>query len=174
MAEIGPNSLPPPKRRSGWRRFLAQFKNLLIYILLAAAVVTAAIGEWEDALVILGVVVINAVVGYIQEGKAERPRRDPEPPVGQGHRRARWPAARAGGEDLVPGDVVFLQPGDRVPADIRLIDAAGLRVTRPSSPASRCPSTRTRRRRPKRRSRRSALHGLLRHPGHVWPGLGSW
>ena len=71
LATFGPNRLPAPVRRSAWRRFLAQFKNLLIYVLLGATLVTAAIGEWEDALVILGVVVINAIIGFIQEGKAE-------------------------------------------------------------------------------------------------------
>jgi magnesium-transporting ATPase (P-type) len=128
LRTYGPNRLPAPPRRSAWRRFLAQFQNLLIYVLLAAALVTAAIGEWEDALVILGVVVLNAFVGFVQEGKAEdaldaiRELLSPRATVVRGGQRRTIPA-----EELVPGDVVLLQPGDRVPADLRLLEALGLR-----------------------------------------------
>ncbi|HET9701672.1 MAG TPA: cation-transporting P-type ATPase, partial [Burkholderiales bacterium] len=68
----GPNLLPTQKRRGPLLRFLLQFHNVLIYVLLASAVVTAWLGEWVDAGVILGVVLINAVIGFLQEGKAER------------------------------------------------------------------------------------------------------
>ena len=125
LATFGPNCLPAAERRSVWHRFLAQFQNLLIYVLLGAALVTAAIGEWEDALVILGVVVVNAIVGFIQEGKAEtaleaiRGLLSPKATVVRDGRRATIAA-----EELVPGDAVFLQAGDRVPADLRLIEVA--------------------------------------------------
>ena len=66
----GPNRLPEPARRSALRRLAAQFNNVLIYVLLSAAVITAALSEWTDTGVILGVVVINALIGFIQEGKA--------------------------------------------------------------------------------------------------------
>ncbi len=128
LARFGPNFLPAPKPRSAWRRFLAQFQNLLIYVLLAAAVVTAGIGEWIDALVILGVVVINAVVGFVQEGRAEaalesiRAMLSPRATVMRDGQRVTVAA-----QGLVPGDTVFLQAGDRVPADLRLIDVASLR-----------------------------------------------
>jgi magnesium-transporting ATPase (P-type) len=65
----GPNRLPPAKRRGPLLRFLAQFHNVLIYVLLAAAVVTALLGHWVDCGVILGVVVVNALIGFIQEGR---------------------------------------------------------------------------------------------------------
>jgi magnesium-transporting ATPase (P-type) len=68
----GPNRLKPPRRRGPLTRFLLQFHNALIYVLLAAALVTAALGHWVDTGVIAGVVVINAVIGFIQEGKAEK------------------------------------------------------------------------------------------------------
>ena len=72
LALHGPNRLRPPKKQGAWRRFLTQFHNILIYILLGAGVVTAILGHWVDTGVILGVVVINAIIGFIQEGKAER------------------------------------------------------------------------------------------------------
>lgn len=126
-ATFGPNRLPAPMRRRAWRRFLAQFDNLLIYVLLGAALATAAIGEGEDALVILGVVVINAMVGFVQEGRAEvaleaiRNLLAPTATVARDGRRTALPA-----EALVPGDAVFVQAGDRVPADLRLIEIDGL------------------------------------------------
>ncbi len=72
LERFGRNELPPPKRRSVLIRFLSQFDNLLVQVLLAAGVVTIALGHLTDAAVIFGVVVINAVIGFIQEGKAER------------------------------------------------------------------------------------------------------
>ena len=71
LEEYGENRQRPPERRSGWMRFLSQFRNLLIYLLIAAAVVTAILGQWIDTVVIVAVVLINALIGYIQEGKAE-------------------------------------------------------------------------------------------------------
>ena len=68
----GPNRLPQPRRRSGWVRFLLQFHNMLIYVLLASAGITASLAHWADTSVIIGVVFINALTGFIQEGKAEK------------------------------------------------------------------------------------------------------
>lgn len=125
----GRNELPPPKRRSPVLRFLSQFNNALIYFLLAAAVMATVIGHYVDAAVIVLVVVVNAAVGFIQEGRAEqalaalrgmlapsaRVRRDGE---------AKYvPVA-----EVVPGDVIELEAGDRVPADLRLIRARGLLI----------------------------------------------
>jgi magnesium-transporting ATPase (P-type) len=70
LAREGPNRLPAPARRSTAARLLAQFDNLLIHVLLGAALVTALLGAWLDTAVIAAVVVINAVIGFIQEGKA--------------------------------------------------------------------------------------------------------
>jgi magnesium-transporting ATPase (P-type) len=111
------------------RRLLSQFDNLLIYILLAAGVVTVLLGHFVDAGVILGVVVINAVIGFVQEGKAERALEavrgllSLQATVIRGGRRRTLPA-----EELVTGDLVFLQSGDRVPADLRLVGVRELRV----------------------------------------------
>lgn len=68
----GLNRLPEPARRSALMRFLGQFNNVLIYVLLGAAVMTSLMADWVDAGVILGVVVINAIIGFLQEGKAEK------------------------------------------------------------------------------------------------------
>jgi len=129
QARFGPNRLTPPRRRGPVRRFLAQFHNVLIYLLLAAAAVTAALAHWVDAGVILGVVVINAVIGFLQEGKAERALDairnllSPRASVLRDGRRTSRPT-----EELVPGDIVFLQSGDKVPADLRLLRVHNLRV----------------------------------------------
>ncbi len=129
LAEHGPNRLPPPKPRSAARRLLAQFNNLLIYVLLGAAALTAALGHWIDTGVILAVAVVNALIGFVQEGKAEkaleaiRHMLSPRATVlRDGHRTT----VDAG--DLVPGDHVILEPGDKVPADIRLTRVKGLRL----------------------------------------------
>ncbi|MDT3779082.1 cation-transporting P-type ATPase [Nitrospira sp. MA-1] len=129
LALYGPNRLRPPKKQTSWQRFLAQFHNILIYILLGAGVVTAILGHWVDTSVIFGVVVINAVIGFLQEGKAERAMdaiRRMLSVKASGLRdgaRCSIPA-----EDLVPGDIVFLQSGDKVPADLRLLKVKALRI----------------------------------------------
>ena len=72
QSQYGSNRLSPPKQQSPLLRFLRQFQNVLIYVLLGAGIITAALGHWIDSGVILGVVVINAIIGFIQEGKAEK------------------------------------------------------------------------------------------------------
>ena len=129
LAEHGPNRLTPPPKRGPLLRFLLQFHNVLIYVLLGAAGVTAALGHWVDTGVILGVVVINALIGFIQEGKAEksldaiREMLSPRAVALRDGQRREIDAA-----ELVPGDIVLLASGDRVPADLRLIEARNLRV----------------------------------------------
>ncbi|HEV7266449.1 MAG TPA: HAD-IC family P-type ATPase [Falsiroseomonas sp.] len=129
LAEHGPNRLPAAAPRGALRRFLAQFSNLLIHVLIAAAVTTALLGHPTDAAVILAAVVLNAIVGFIQEGRAEQALdaiRDmliPHASVLRGGRHLTVNAAT-----LVPGDVVLLEAGDRVPADLRLTRARGLRI----------------------------------------------
>lgn len=72
LAQDGPNRLPEAVRRSGFIRFLQQFQHILIYVLIGSAAITAMLGHWIDTGVILAVVVANAVIGFIQEGKAEK------------------------------------------------------------------------------------------------------
>jgi len=122
----GPNVLPAPPPRSALARFAAQFNNLLIYVLLVAAVVTVLIGHWLDAAVICLVVIGNAIIGFIQEGRAHRALEAIRDMLSQTSiairdgQRIEVPA-----EDLVPGDVVLLESGDRVPADLRLAYVRG-------------------------------------------------
>ena len=129
LTEHGPNRLTPPRRRGPLLRFLLQFHNVLIYVLLAAAAVTALLAHWVDTAVIVGVVVINAIIGFIQEGKAEqameaiRRMLSPEATVLRGGKRIVVAA-----ETLVPGDIVLLASGDKVPADLRLLNEKNLRV----------------------------------------------
>jgi magnesium-transporting ATPase (P-type) len=129
LAQFGPNRLRPPRRRGPIERFLLQFHNVLIYVLLAAGVTTVFLGHYVDAGVIFGVVVINAVIGFIQEGKAEkalaaiRNMLSLQATVLRDGRRVVVPA-----ETLVPGDVVHLQSGDKVPADLRLFHVKSLQI----------------------------------------------
>ncbi|MFO7983846.1 MAG: cation-transporting P-type ATPase [Desulfuromonadales bacterium] len=129
LERYGPNRLPAPEKRGPVRRFLVQFHNLLIYVLLCAAVITAMLGHWLDCGVILGVVLVNALIGFIQEGKAEkaldsiRAMLSLHAFVQREGDRKEIPA-----EDVVPGDIVLLQPGDKVPADLRLLEVKNLRV----------------------------------------------
>jgi magnesium-transporting ATPase (P-type) len=129
LATYGPNRLPEPPRRSVFIRFLLQFHNILIYVLLGSAVITAFLEHWVDTLVILAVVIANAVIGFIQEGKAEkamdaiRQMLAPHASVLRGGERR-----SVAGDLLVPGDIVLLEAGDKVPADLRLLQAHGMSV----------------------------------------------
>ncbi|MGF1623643.1 MAG: cation-transporting P-type ATPase [Alphaproteobacteria bacterium] len=129
LAVHGPNRLPSAPPVSAWRRFLRQFHNLLIYALLVAAVIAGLLGHMVDAIVILAVVVLNAVIGFVQEGRAERALDAirtmllPRASVMRDAHRTTVPA-----EDLVPGDLVVLEPGDRVSADLRLVRTRNLQV----------------------------------------------
>jgi calcium-translocating P-type ATPase len=127
LVEHGRNQLPEARSRGPIRRFLAQFHNVLIYVLLAAATVTGALQHWIDTGVILAVVLANAVIGFVQEGKAEaamaaiRQMLAPRASVLRDGRRV-----TVDGAEIVPGDIVLLEAGDKVPADLRVIEARGL------------------------------------------------
>lgn len=129
LSRFGPNSLPLPKRASGLVRFLAQFHNALIYVLLASAALTATLGHYVDTGVILAVVIANACIGFLQEGRAERAMEAirtmlaPHSSVLRDGRRQTIASA-----DVVPGDVVLLEAGEKIPADVRLFHAQGLSV----------------------------------------------
>ncbi len=127
--KFGPNRIAARRGTPAWQRFLKQFTEPLIYVLMAASVVTACVGEYVDASIIFGVVVINAIIGFIQESKAEGALEalmsmvTTGATVRRGGERQRVPST-----ELVPGDVVLLEAGDRVPADLRLFQVKGLRV----------------------------------------------
>lgn len=129
LGKYGANRLPELKGKGPLLRFLSQFHNVLIYVLLLACIVTAVLEHWVDSSVILGVVILNAFIGFIQEGKAENALKaiskmlSPTAMVLRESRSLNLPA-----ESLVPGDVVLLQSGDKVPADLRLLYVKGLQI----------------------------------------------
>lgn len=129
LSRYGANRLPEPPRRSAILRFLSHFHNVLIYVLLGAAAITAALGHLVDSSVILAVVIANAIIGFIQEGRAEqamdaiRQMLAPKSSVMRDGERHSIDSA-----SVVPGDIVLLEAGERVPADLRLIEATGLRI----------------------------------------------
>ncbi|MGE5530260.1 MAG: cation-translocating P-type ATPase [Patescibacteria group bacterium] len=129
LDKYGPNKLVEDKPRSLLVRLLGQFKDFLVLILIASTVIAAVMGEILDAAVILGIVILNAILGVIQEGRAERAlaalRRMavPEASVIRDGRQARVPS-----HGLVPGDLVVVQAGDVIPADLRLTEAVNLKT----------------------------------------------
>ena len=129
LAAHGSNSLPAPPQRGALLRFALQFHNVLLYVMLASAVVTALLGHWVDTGVLFAAVVVNAVIGFIQEGKAEsalnaiRAMLSPHAIVLRDGVQQEIDAT-----ELVPGDLVLLASGDRVPADLRLLTQRQLRV----------------------------------------------
>jgi magnesium-transporting ATPase (P-type) len=127
LEKHGYNRLPEARKRSAFFSFLLHFHNILIYVLLGAALITAILGHWIDTGVIAAVVVANAIIGFVQEGKAEKSMEAirhmlaPRAHVMRDGLRLSIDAA-----ELVPGDIVLLEAGDKVPADLRLLTAHGL------------------------------------------------
>jgi Ca2+-transporting ATPase len=129
LEKYGPNILRQRRETPGWIKFLQQFHQPLVYILLLAGGVTGFLGQWVDTSVILGVVLINALVGFLQESKAEKAIEAlAHMVITEATVRRNGRQQRVRSESLVPGDVVLLQAGDRVPADLRLFQARGLQV----------------------------------------------
>ncbi|AXN42767.1 putative cation-transporting ATPase F [Mycobacterium marinum] len=129
LQRFGPNALPLAKRGGLLLRILRQFHHPLIYVLLVAGAITAGLQEYIDSSVIFGVVVLNAIVGFIQESRAESALeglrsmvRTQATVIRDGHEHT------VASEDLVPGDLVLLESGDKVPADLRLVRATELHL----------------------------------------------
>jgi cation-transporting ATPase F len=129
LRELGPNRFTPKKSVSSLLRFFKQFNDPLVFILLIASAITAALRELVDSGVIFGVVFVNAIIGYVQETRSENAIRAlsallaTQTTVRRNGRIERIPS-----DQLVPGDVVILRAGDRTPADLRLFRAKNLRV----------------------------------------------
>ncbi|SIT70992.1 HAD-IC family P-type ATPase [Microbacterium sp. RU33B] len=142
LAVAGLNLLPEPKRKPAILRFLSHFNDTLIYILLGAAAIKAIMGDWLDFWVIMAVALINAVIGYLQEGRAEKALagiRGMLSADASVRRDGSWGTVPAA--DLVPGDVVRLMPGDKVPADVRLIQASQFRIDESALTGESVPSS---------------------------------
>jgi cation-transporting ATPase F len=129
LDRFGPNALPAPRSSGLARRILRQFHHPLIYVLLAAGAITAGLHEYIDSAVIFAVVLVNAAVGFIQESKAEAALQSLREMV---HTEARvvrdGRERRVASAALVPGDLVVVEAGDKVPADIRLLRETEIRV----------------------------------------------
>jgi len=129
LQKYGPNRLPEGKKRSPLMRFFAQFNNVLVYVLLAAGFTKLMLSLWIDAAIIFTVVVLNALLGFIQEGKAEKALDSIRNMLSAEARTMRDGEIRMiPAEQLVPGDIVLLESGDKVPADLRLIEAKNFRT----------------------------------------------
>jgi P-type Ca2+ transporter type 2C len=129
LEKYGPNKLPEGKKKSALIRFLMHFHNVLIYVLIVAAVITALLDHWIDTWVIVAVILINAIIGYVQEGKAEKALESIKKMLSLEANVIRDGTRKEiDAEKLVPGDVVALQSGDKVPADLRLINVRNFRV----------------------------------------------
>ncbi|WP_202944755.1 cation-transporting P-type ATPase [Beijerinckia indica] len=129
LKTYGPNRLPQGKKKGPLMRFLAQFNNILIYVLLAAGFIKLMLSLWLDASIIFAVVVLNSLLGFLQEGRAEKALDSIRNMLSAEARVLRAGETRLiPAETLVPGDIALLESGDKIPADLRLIDAKNLRT----------------------------------------------
>ncbi|MBS0559068.1 MAG: cation-translocating P-type ATPase [Proteobacteria bacterium] len=129
LARLGPNAIRAGARASWLRMLVAQFTDFLILLLIAAAIVSGLIGDAEDSIVIIGIVVLNAAVGFVQEYRADRAMaalKSMAAPSAVAVRDGRRQVVAA--ETLVPGDIVLLEAGNALPADLRILEAVDLAV----------------------------------------------
>ncbi len=157
-ARFGPNELKKQPGLPPWLLILGQFKDFMVMMLVTAALISAALGEYIDAATILVIIVLNTVLGFFQEYRAERSMESlqklivPEARVVRDGREQKVPAA-----SLVPGDIVLLTAGDKVPADLRLISASGLEIEESMLTGESIPVKKT----------ASALTGAVQNPGEA-------
>jgi len=129
LAVYGPNELPAASRTPLWRLFLDQFRDFVVLLLIAASVVSALLGDTIEAVAIMAIVILNAIIGLVQERKADqalealKKMAAPDAFVLRDGRRVKVPA-----RELTPGDIVFLEAGNYVPADIRLAESYNLQI----------------------------------------------
>ena len=129
----GPNELIEKGAKSPWKILFDQFKETMVVVLIIAALISALISDWKDAIAILVIVILNAILGFVQEYRAEQ--------AMQALKKMAAPLVRVRRDghvieieasQLVPGDIILLEAGNAVPADARLIESASLRVTEAS------------------------------------------
>ncbi len=129
LQKYGPNRLPEGKTRGPLVRFVSQFNNILVYVLLGAGFIKLMLNLWVDAAIIFGVVILNALLGFVQEGRAEKALDSIRNMLSAESRTLRGSETRMiPAEQLVPGDIVLLESGDKVPADLRLMDVKNFRT----------------------------------------------
>ncbi len=140
----GPNRLPQGKKKGPLTRFLAQFNNILVYVLLTAGFVKLMLSLWLDASIIFAVVILNSLLGFLQEGRAEKALDSIRNMLSAEARAVRSGETRLlPAEDLAPGDIVLLESGDKIPADLRLIDAKNLRTEEAALTGESVPAEKT-------------------------------
>ena len=144
LESYGPNALPEQRKQSAIIRFLKHFNDILIYLLFVAALIAAAMGHYVDTGVILLVAFINAIIGYLQESKAEKALADIKNLLS-----LKAQVIRDGSRQeidakmLVPGDIVLLSPGDKIPADMRLLQCDNLKIEEATLTGEAVPSEKT-------------------------------
>src|SRR5215813_15330358 len=144
LRKYGPNRLPEGKKRGPLARFLSQFNNILVYVLLAAGFTKLMLNLWVYAAIIFGVVILNSLLGFIQEGKAEEALDSIRNMLSAEARTVRGGETRMiPAEQLVPGDVVLLESGDRIPADLRLVESRSLRTEEAALTGESVPAEKT-------------------------------
>jgi magnesium-transporting ATPase (P-type) len=144
LQKYGPNRLPKGRKRGQFTRFIAQFNNILVCVLLAAGFTKLMLSQWIDAAIIFAVVVLNALLGFIQEGKAEKALHSIRNLLSAEARTMRSGETRMiPADELVPGDIVLLESGDRIPADLRLIEAKNLRTEEAALTGESVPADKT-------------------------------
>jgi magnesium-transporting ATPase (P-type) len=144
MQEFGPNRLPEGRKRGPLARLLSQFNNVLVYVLLGAGFTKLMLSLWIDAAIILGVVILNGLLGFIQEGRAEKALDSIRNMLSAEARTIRGGATRMiPAEELVPGDLVLLESGDKVPADLRLTDVNNFRTEEAALTGESVPAEKT-------------------------------
>ncbi len=129
LEKYGKNKLETKKKKTLFKQFLSQLKDVMIYILIIAAIISVFLGEISDALIILLVIIINAVIGVIQESKAEKALdalKELSTPKALVKRDGSLKEILS--EDIVPGDIVIIDAGRYIPGDLRLIDTANLKI----------------------------------------------
>jgi magnesium-transporting ATPase (P-type) len=167
LQKYGPNRLPEGKKRGPFMRFLSQFNNILVYVLLGAGFTKLMLNLWVDAAIIFGVVILNALLGFVQEGKAEKALESIRNMLSAEARTLRGGETRMiPADELVPGDIVLLESGDKIPADLRLVDAKNLRTEEAALTGESVPADKTQARLPP--TRPSGIGNAWRSPEPWW------
>src|SRR4030066_1318053 len=125
LAEVGPNRLTEKEPPSAFILLLEQFNNFIVWVLIAASLISGFLGEWEDAVAIIAIVILNAVLGFIQESRAQKSLaalKKLSAPTTRVLRDGEYSVIPS--EGIVPGDMVMLEAGDYIPADVRLVDVS--------------------------------------------------
>jgi len=133
LAKYGPNELVEHGAKSPWRILLDQFKETMVVVLIVAAIISALLSDWKDAIAILAIVIVNAILGFVQEYRAEKAMqalKKMAAPIVRVRRDGQVIEIEA--HELVPGDIILLEAGSAVPADARLVESASLRVSEAS------------------------------------------